>query len=121
MESLYLTGVGANDTIVPPPRMGVCVKDVQIILPHRDTTADPYINISGASGTTNYMFRDNATLDLRFRTDEIVTVSGTSFSGDYSAVVNYVTFGDSGAYLVKRNRERLPLPSRLTRSTRDGA
>lgn len=121
MLSEILSGVNASGTLTPYPREQIVVNYIDIDVPLDEVgTTDPSVTLSG-SVTGAYTFHHSVTPNIRFTTDEIVTLTTANFTAEYSAIIGYVVAGSSAGYYAELNKSQLPLPSRLTRSPRNGA
>lgn len=121
MSSYILTGSGAVGTITPGPYQGIQIDSITFNIPMDETTTtDPSVTISG-SVTGVYTFHNSSELGIRFRANEVVSLSTNGFTEEYAAIIKYTVFGDSSAYRDDLTRSAMPLPSRLTRNPRDGS
>lgn len=117
MQTLIISGATASGVITPPSGLGVEFRNITI---NELPAGSGIVNISGVS-TGVVSIQANTTNPIRFKTNEVLTLSTSNFTADDSALLSYVTFGDETGVYVDLNRTQLPLPSRLTRSPRNGS
>lgn len=126
MESLILVGSSAvsgvlTDTLTPGPNLGVQIESIELDIPLDEVgSSDPTITLSG-SATGAYSFHSSTSPALKFGYDEVINISTTNLSGEYSATVKYVEYGTQKNWMDTRHRSQIPLPLRLTRNPRDGS
>lgn len=114
METLIISGVGANGAINPGPYQGIQVESIELDVPLDEVgSSDPSIILTGAT-TGTYTFHNSVSPHLRFYKDETVTISGANFSGEYSAIINYLTYGSQETWKQKKDSATWYQPARLT-------
>lgn len=113
MNTLIISGVSAGGTITPGPNQGIQIESIELAI-SMDDTSDPSVTLSGAT-TGVYTFHNSISPHLRFYKDEAVTVSSTNFSGEYSAAINYLTWGSQNYYKeITKSAGQFTLPAGLT-------
>lgn len=113
MEQIIITGASASGVIPAVSGLGAEIRSIEIDIPLNEVgSTDPSVTISGAL-TGAYTFHSDTTLNLRYGTEDVF-VTSTNFSGEYSAVVRYVRYGDQTHWKETRKISQIPLPSRLT-------
>jgi hypothetical protein len=100
METIRLNGVDASGQLNKIPTMAYLIDSIEIDLPLSDVgNTDPSITISG-SLTGAYTYHNSVKPNIRFLPNETVYFTTAGFSGEYTALVNYVQIGDMNSYMT---------------------
>lgn len=113
MEQIIITGATASGLISSISGLGTEIRSVEIDVPLDEVgSTDPSVTLSGAL-TGAYTFHSDTTLNLRYGTEDVY-ITSTNFSGEYSAIVRYVRYGDQTHWKETSKIGQISLPSRLT-------
>lgn len=122
MQSIIVNGENASGVLSTYHNMGIEIRGVSLDIPLDEVgTTDPSITLSGSVTGTTYTFHHSVEPTIRFARNEDVYLTTSNFSGEYSAVINYLVYGDGSMYYADLNKSQLPLPSRLKRNPRNGS
>jgi hypothetical protein len=95
MESMILQGASSSGLFIGKPALAMYVQGITFSLPVSGTLTNASVSLSGAVNNQTYTFNNSVNMVLQFAPNEDVYVTTTNFGSGYSAVINYLTVGDS--------------------------
>lgn len=99
MESKIISGVDASGMLAGSPCLSYEIRSINLDIPLDEVgLSDPHLTVSG-SQTGAYTFHSSTEAKIRFRPNEDIYITTTNFSGDYSAIINYLQAGDMTSYM----------------------
>lgn len=114
MEQIIISGVNASGTIPAYQGQGIHIKSIEINLPLNQVgTNDPTVTLSG-SQVGALSFHGDTTLEQRYTYGEEVNITSANFSGNYSAIIRYLRYGDQNCErYINSPHFTIPIPWRL--------
>ena len=117
MDTLTIGGVGAAGTLEAQHALGYQVNSIEFDIPLDEVgTTDPSVTLSGIY-TGAITFHNDATFTKEFGYNEVVHITSELSTAEYSAVIDYVLFGDMGCPIMPAldgmKSNFIPIPRRL--------